>query len=252
MLRRLHDRYPMDYAGFKSPSSEWGKRARRLEQLGLVRVNVFSHRLILYALTDAGRAALEAATGDMYRDRLRAKYTVDGSTGCWVWNGAKGDLGYGVFRYQGRNQPVHRASYKMHKGEIPKGLVLDHLCRNPSCINPDHLEPVTQLENVNRGVSAQTKRAAAAAKTHCRNGHPYSENEIFVGAKNKRRCKQCQREKALAEYYANHEVNKAKGRVSKRKAWAAKRGTKELGRREGIEITAARPNDNLVPVEPTP
>lgn len=70
--------------------------------------------------------------------------------GCWIWVGAYYPRGYGQF-YDGKGgSSAHRWSYKQFKGEIPEGLELDHLCRTPCCVNPDHLEPVTHLENMRR------------------------------------------------------------------------------------------------------
>ena len=74
--------------------------------------------------------------------------------GCWDWVGTKTRFGYGLARLGPRNTPLrqaHRMMYERHKGPIPKGLVIDHLCRNTSCVNPDHLEAVTQKENIRRG-----------------------------------------------------------------------------------------------------
>lgn len=81
--------------------------------------------------------------------------------GCWVWNGAKSPLGYGRVSRDGRWQEAHRVVYEDLRGPIPKGLSLDHLCRNPSCVNPDHLEPVTHRENLRRGKQAKLSRGTA-------------------------------------------------------------------------------------------
>lgn len=72
---------------------------------------------------------------------------------CWTWIGST-DRGYGVFGAQGRYFRAHRWAWEALVGPIPEGLHLDHLCRNPSCVNPDHLEPVTQAENIRRGHAA--------------------------------------------------------------------------------------------------
>lgn len=86
---------------------------------------------------------------------VQTMYTIDPDSGCWVWHSTKKEGGYGIIRRHGRVIPAHRYVYELHRGPIPDGLVIDHLCRNPSCVNPDHLEPVPLRENVRRGI--QTK-----------------------------------------------------------------------------------------------
>ncbi len=71
--------------------------------------------------------------------------------GCWHWTGYKNAAGYGQFKQKGKMKPAHRVSYEILRKKIPRGLVIDHLCRNTSCVNPDHLEPVTNRENTARG-----------------------------------------------------------------------------------------------------
>ena len=78
--------------------------------------------------------------------------------GCWVWLKATGPTGYGVAWNGHRTMGAHRLSYEIHVGPIPDGLHIDHLCCNPTCVNPDHLEPVTQQENNRR---AAAKRRAS-------------------------------------------------------------------------------------------
>ncbi|MBW8704412.1 hypothetical protein MBT84_32915 [Streptomyces sp. MBT84] len=90
---------------------------------------------------------------------------------CWIWTGGGDGRGYGRF-WNGTKQVIaHRWSYQHQYGAIPAGLVLDHLCRRTRCVRPDHLEAVTQAENVRRGLSGLYN----AQKTHCRAGHPYDE-----------------------------------------------------------------------------
>lgn len=79
-------------------------------------------------------------------------------------------------------------SYELTKGPVPEGLILDHLCRNPSCINPDHLEPVTYQVNVLRGIGPC---AINATKTHCPQGHAYAGRNLFVNLKGERICRKC-------------------------------------------------------------
>lgn len=86
--------------------------------------------------------------------RKAPSYTVDPTTGCWLWDHHTSDKGYGQLRERssGRTIKAHRYFYELHRGPIPDGLHLDHLCRNPRCVNPDHLEPVTNGENQRRGI----------------------------------------------------------------------------------------------------
>ena len=70
--------------------------------------------------------------------------------GCWEWIAAKCQLGYGKFWLEGQMREAHRVSYELTHGPVPDGLELDHLCRNTSCVNPEHLDPVSHRENCKR------------------------------------------------------------------------------------------------------
>lgn len=123
------------------------------------------------------------------RERIQQKISVDAATGCWLWRGAKQKSGHGCMTVNSAPRGAHRVSYEIAKGQIPPGLDLDHLCRNPSCVNPDHLEPVTRKENLLRG---NTIPARHAAKTHCINGHAFIDDNISR-SEGFRRCKACKR-----------------------------------------------------------
>jgi hypothetical protein len=108
--------------------------------------------------------------------------------GCWQWNGAKqqqkvvqGQPFYGSFR----KSLAHRWSYRVHKGKIPYGLVIDHVCNNSLCVNPDHLEAVTQ--QVNRQRAANVKGLAS----HCRRGHAFIGENTRIDKHGYRVCRQC-------------------------------------------------------------
>jgi hypothetical protein len=112
------------------------------------------------------------------------------SSGCWNWRLAK-NKGYGVMGHpsgNGLKMQVHRFSYELLIGPIPTGLQIDHLCRNPACVNPAHLEPVTSKENSLRGVSVW---AINARKTHCKYGHELTESNVRRGGRGERICRTC-------------------------------------------------------------
>ena len=126
-------------------------------------------------------------------DRLMARIVVDEGSACWVWTGYVNPQGYGQITLSAEDGRalVHRVAYEHHRGAIPDGLELDHLCANRPCCNPDHLEPVTHAENVRRAEAAGRRVEASRAKSECRNGHPYDERNTHVTANGTRRCRAC-------------------------------------------------------------
>lgn len=97
------------------------------------------------------RASVHRATREEVLGRL-LRYTAKSSDadGCWLWTGCVDTCGYGRFFLEGKSRAAHRISYQLHRGLVPDGLVLDHLCRIRSCVNPWHMEAVSQRENVLR------------------------------------------------------------------------------------------------------
>lgn len=128
---------------------------------------------------------------------------VNKTSTCWLWNGSK-TKGYGDFRFRGLRVYAHRYAYELLVGPISKGLELDHLCRNPACIRPDHLDPVSHAVNMSRGVQAM--------KTHCIAGHPYSGENLIVRPTSKggmgRHCRACKRANEKRRYYENKRISK--------------------------------------------
>lgn len=107
---------------------------------------------------------------DRLPERVEARISPEPNTGCWLWTGARTHLGYGRVLWEGKNRYAQRVIYALLRRPIPAGLQLDHLCRVPACVNPQHLEVVTQRENLRRGMgcSARNTRKISAL---C--GHPY-------------------------------------------------------------------------------
>jgi hypothetical protein len=121
-----------------------------------------------------------------------------GPNECWGWIGAKHPFGYGCFEHRRLKQTLaHRISYILLVGPILDGLELDHLCRNPQCCNPAHLEPVTGKENKARGTGVGAKNIT---KTHCPHGHEYTPDNTWTSKMNERNCITCKRENARRYY----------------------------------------------------
>lgn len=108
---------------------------------------------------------------------------------CIIWIGALNQKGYGSSNLRGdRSGGVHRMVYEEFVGLVPEGMLIDHLCRVRSCINPDHLEPVTPAENTRRGLTNATK-------TSCKNEHEFTDENTYIGPDGQRSCRQCARDR---------------------------------------------------------
>lgn len=126
------------------------------------------------------------------RDRLLAKVT---KKDCWHWNGAL-NKGYGKISVNNKAKEAHRIAYELFVGQIPEGMVIDHLCRNTRCVNPEHLEPVSHSENVRRGNSGKYW----AEKTHCPQEHEYTESNTYIDRKGSRNCRECKNMRRRKDY----------------------------------------------------
>jgi hypothetical protein len=113
---------------------------------------------------------------------------VEKTDDCWLWRGSCRN-GYGSIWVDGRLRSAHRVSYQERHGPIPEGLELDHTCRNKSCVNPDHLEPVTHQENMLRG--PRERYGVQQNKTHCRNGHELTPENTYLWLGRRRNCRTC-------------------------------------------------------------
>ena len=108
---------------------------------------------------------------------------VEKTDSCWLWRGAATGRGYGNCSMFGRSQSAHRVAYELLVGPIPEGLTIDHLCRVKTCVNPAHMEPVTNRENIQR---------ARGGNDACVHGHPYTaENMIPRNDGSTYKCRTC-------------------------------------------------------------
>lgn len=119
--------------------------------------------------------------------------------GCWLWQMHINKYGYGRLsrKKAGDTSLAHRISYEQFVGPIPDGFQIDHLCRVRNCVNPAHLEPVIYVEN---------RRRRAVHQTHCKNGHPFDDQNTYIQSDGARACRICRR-----DFRAEYEVRKRFG-----------------------------------------
>lgn len=137
------------------------------------------------------RCARQPSNPTKIAERFWAKVNRQSPTECWIWRGFIDGGGYGQFNHSGSMLKAHRLAYELSVGQIPSGLVLDHLCRCRSCVNPSHLEPVHHLVNVRRGEAGKLQRG----RTECPKGHPYDEENTYISKRGLRSCRQCGKER---------------------------------------------------------
>lgn len=136
---------------------------------------------------------------------------------CVIWVGGLNQKGYGSGRLRGdRAGGIHRRVYEEFIGPIPDGMLLDHLCRVRSCINPKHLEPVTPRENAHRGLTN-------AAKKRCKRGHPFDIENTYIGPDGHRSCRQCARERRASWSPERLEASRAAARERARRRRAVQK-----------------------------
>jgi hypothetical protein len=150
---------------------------------------------VFLGVLDTVRAAEEARFKKL-QDRFWVKVDIVRDDECWEWKCPPTGGGYGQFTIEGKVFKAHRVAYELTIGPIPNGLVLDHLCRNRICVNPHHMEPVTQRENIMRGdleVSVEAIRRHWRSRTHCKWGHELTPENVYVPPKlpTARACRTC-------------------------------------------------------------
>lgn len=132
-----------------------------------------------------------------------------GKNDCLEWMGPPlKSGGYGNFRVNGKAKKAHRFLWEFIHGPVQKGLELDHLCRNPICVNPLHLEPVTHKENMRRGYYGM--------RTHCKKGHPYDADNTYICKRGKRSCKMC-KSISMRQWYLKNGRSLSKPNARKQK-----------------------------------
>ncbi len=123
-------------------------------------------------------------------DRFDTQYVPEPNTGCWLWTGSLDAKGYGHIHIMVRGAALaHRVSWERHRGPIPDGMVIDHLCRVRSCVNPDHLRVVTPRVNVLE--NSLSLPAMQVRRNACKYGHPYEGANVAFTKHGARRCKVC-------------------------------------------------------------
>jgi HNH endonuclease len=151
--------------------------------------------------------------------RIMAKIRIDQETGCWEFTGSRNrGRAYGRIGWKGRLWLTHRVTYTLIIGPIPDNLEIDHLCKNPPCCNPAHLEAVTRSVNIQRGTQGDWRAEFELAKTHCPARHPYDAGNTYFTPSGHRQCRICK-----AEANLRYDVKNRAARAAYSRAWRARR-----------------------------
>ena len=164
------------------PVCQWGECDRPVQARGYCKTHYTSARRY------RGMKRIDLSESERFWAKVRIAGTP---SGCWVWEGARSKKGYGNFWTDAKKSVrAHRWAWEQANGPIPDGLVIDHLCRHTSCVNPSHLEAVTPGENTLRGYGPT---AMNARKTECVRGHSLSGDNLYVDPDGNRGCRACRR-----------------------------------------------------------
>lgn len=165
---------------------------------------------------------MNALRGARLPERFWMNVQTDGS-GCWLWVGRIDRDGYGEYSVNRHWRRAHRVAWQTLVGPIPDGLVIDHLCRVRRCVNPAHLEPVTNSENIRRGMAG----AHNLIKTHCPWGHPLEDGNLVTSDARRggRNCLTCARERSRQQrkliLAAAHSLGLTRNEYVARFGWSA-------------------------------
>lgn len=127
------------------------------------------------------------------KERFMSKVDLDIVPGCWIWKGSfgghEGKHAYGRFYYMDKNVMAHRFAYEfISLRKIPENYDVDHLCKNPRCVNPEHLQSLSKRDNTFR---SNNPMAINARKTHCINGHELTGKDLYIAKNGTRKCYAC-------------------------------------------------------------
>lgn len=145
-------------------------------------------------------------SGKSVLERFEEKYIPEPNSGCWIWLGALSANGRSSFQWgNGRISTAHKWAYIFFRGEIPDGLELDHLCCNPSCVNPHHLEAVPRSVNGKRYWNWIGKNDVRRQVVECKNGHPFNVQNTRIDPQTKHKiCRVCDRARHRTYWEKTH------------------------------------------------
>lgn len=183
--------------GDAMPSDSTSSRGKSTQVLRVCQACGIEFRIIRsFALQGRGKFCSVKCRASMpiphvpVAERFWSKVDKRGPSECWLWTGSRNRKGYGAMgvALPGRRSTTkmaHVVSYELHVSAVPEGKEIDHTCFTRNCVNPAHLEAVTHAENIRR---------SAARRTHCKNGHALTEDNIRVATNGQRLCKTCRQD----------------------------------------------------------
>lgn len=150
------------------------------------------------------------------QSRFDHRFIPEPNSGCWLWTGGIGSDGYGIFgeiksKWEGNAvfPGAHVVSYVLHHGPVPEGREVNHKCRVRLCVNPQHLEAATHLDNVRYSADAFRERGLRIRRSHCSRGHEMTdENVVLSGSRKERTCRECRKIRARRNYFLKRDARR--------------------------------------------